>query len=85
MIIAAMPTPITAVLLSGKHGGDEQCAAGMLFVSTLLSLVTLPIWCMFYRKAGKAEKKFAGLRLFLLFLSGCLTFGENRNRLIERA
>ncbi|RGC75139.1 AEC family transporter [Coprococcus sp. AM25-15LB] len=47
VIIAAMPTPITAVLLSGKHGGDEQCAAGMLFVSTLLSLVTLPIWCMF--------------------------------------
>lgn len=47
VIIAAMPTPITAVLLSGKHGGDEQCAAGMLFVSTLLSLVTLPVWCMF--------------------------------------
>lgn len=46
VIIAAMPTSISTVLLSSKHGGDERCAAGMVFTTTLLSLVTLPLWCV---------------------------------------
>lgn len=47
VIMAGMPAPITTALLSAKYGGDEQYATGMIFMSTLLSLVTLPLWCLF--------------------------------------
>ena len=44
VIIAAMPAPITTALLSAKYGGDEKYATGMIFLSTIASLVTLPLW-----------------------------------------
>lgn len=47
VIMAGMPAPITTALLSAKYGGDEKYATGMIFLSTLLSLITLPIWCLF--------------------------------------
>lgn len=47
VIMAGMPAPITTALLSAKYGGDEQYATGMIFMSTLLSLITLPLWCLF--------------------------------------
>ena len=47
VIIAGMPAPITTALLSAKYGGDEKYATGMIFVSTIVSLFTLPIWCLF--------------------------------------
>ena len=47
VIIAAMPAPITTALLSAKYGGDEEYAAGMIFLTTVISLFTLPIWCAF--------------------------------------
>lgn len=47
VIMAGMPAPITTALLSAKYGGDEQYATGMIFLSTLLSLITLPLWCLF--------------------------------------
>ena len=47
VIMAGMPAPITTALLSAKYGGDEQYATGMIFLSTILSLLTLPIWCLF--------------------------------------
>mgnify|MGYP007004080979 CR=1 FL=1 len=40
---------------------------------------------VFIEKQGKQKKSLQDCDFFLLFLSGCLTFGENRNRLIERA
>lgn len=45
VIIAGMPAPITTALLSSKYGGDEGYATGMIFVTTILSLFTLPVWC----------------------------------------
>lgn len=45
VIIAGMPAPVTTALLSAKYGGDESYATGMIFVTTILSLVTLPVWC----------------------------------------
>lgn len=45
VILAGMPAPVTTALLSSKYGGDEEYAAGMIFVTTALSLITLPIWC----------------------------------------
>ena len=47
VIIAGMPAPITTALLSAKYGGDEKYATGMIFLSTITSLFTLPIWCLF--------------------------------------
>lgn len=47
VIMAGMPAPITTALLSAKYGGDEKYATGMIFLSTILSLFTLPIWCAF--------------------------------------
>ncbi len=45
VIIAGMPAPVTTALLSAKYNGDEKYATAMIFVTTLLSLVTLPVWC----------------------------------------
>ena len=45
VVIAAMPAPITTALLSSKYNGNEEYATAMIFVTTLLSLFTLPIWC----------------------------------------
>ncbi len=47
VIIAGMPAPITTALLSAKYGGDEKYATGMIFLSTIVSLFTLPVWCLF--------------------------------------
>ena len=46
VIIAGMPAPITTALLSAKYDGDETYATGMIFVTTIVSLLTLPIWCV---------------------------------------
>lgn len=45
VIIAGMPAPVTTALLSAKYDGDESYATGMIFVTTILSLFTLPAWC----------------------------------------
>ena len=45
VIIAGMPAPVTTALMSAKYNGDEGYATGMIFVTTVLSLVTLPVWC----------------------------------------
>ena len=45
VIIAGMPAPITTALLSSKYNGDEDYATGMIFLTTVLSLFTLPVWC----------------------------------------
>ena len=45
VIIAGMPTPVTTALLSAKYHGNEGYATGMIFVTTILSLFTLPVWC----------------------------------------
>lgn len=49
VIIAGMPAPITTALLSAKYDGDETYATGMIFVTTIVSLITLPIWCVALR------------------------------------
>ena len=46
VIMAGMPAPVTTALLSSKYHGDERYATGMIFLSTLMSLLTLPLWCL---------------------------------------
>jgi predicted permease len=42
-MLSAMPAATNTVLLCAKYNGDESTAACGLFVSTLLSLLTMPI------------------------------------------
>lgn len=44
VVIAGMPAPVTTALLSSKYDGDEEYATGMIFLTTILSLITLPVW-----------------------------------------
>lgn len=44
VIIAGMPAPVTTALLSSKYRADEAYATGMIFITTILSLLTLPVW-----------------------------------------
>ena len=43
VVISAMPAATNTVLICSKYNGDESTAASGLFVSTALSLVTLPV------------------------------------------
>lgn len=42
----AMPAPVTMAMLSQKYGINEQFSSQMIFLSTVLSMVTLPLWTM---------------------------------------
>lgn len=44
IIEAAMPAPSTMAMLAQKYDMDAQFASKMIFVSTLVSLFTLPLW-----------------------------------------
>lgn len=41
---SAMPAPVTMAILSQKYDVDEQFSSELIFLSTLLSMVTLPLW-----------------------------------------
>ena len=43
VVISAMPAATNTVLICSKYNGDESTAASGLFLSTTLSLITLPI------------------------------------------
>ncbi len=42
-VISAMPCATIAVMLSNEYGGDAQTASRYVFVSTILSVITIPI------------------------------------------
>lgn len=46
VILAAMPMGITTPILAEKYKCDAQYAAKCLAVSTILSLMTTPLWCL---------------------------------------
>ncbi|MBQ8974994.1 MAG: AEC family transporter, partial [Oscillospiraceae bacterium] len=41
-ILSAMPTATTATMLSMEYGGNEAAASKVIFMTTLLSIVTIP-------------------------------------------
>ena len=43
VLMAAMPAGSTTAMLAASYDGDAPFASGMIFVSTLLSMVTLPL------------------------------------------
>lgn len=49
VVIAAMPVAVNAPLLAQEYGGNALLASRLLFISTLLSLFTLPLVLMVLR------------------------------------
>ncbi|WP_409968862.1 AEC family transporter [Bengtsoniella intestinalis] len=46
VIMAAMPAGATTAIIASSEGGDVDFAVGCVTVSTLLSMIAIPIWCM---------------------------------------
>lgn len=49
MLFAAMPTASSAYILANRMGGDGALVAWMISISTLGSIVTLPLWLSLVR------------------------------------
>ena len=47
VVITGMPIGSTTAILAQKYGADAQCASKCVFISTLTSLVTVPILTLF--------------------------------------
>ncbi|HUW70636.1 MAG TPA: AEC family transporter [bacterium] len=43
VLVAAMPVAANTTILAGAYGGDEVTASGLVFISTTISLVTIPL------------------------------------------
>lgn len=43
VLIAAMPVAANTTILAGVYGGDEVSASGLVFISTILSLISIPL------------------------------------------
>lgn len=46
VVLAGMPAASVTAILASKYGGDEVFATSCVVFSTLLSMVTVPGWCM---------------------------------------
>lgn len=46
-VLTGMPAAATTAILAAQYGCDEKFAVKVVFMSTLLSMVTIPIICMF--------------------------------------
>ena len=46
VVLATMPAGGTTAILAAKYGGNAEFAAGCVTVSTLFSLVAIPLWCL---------------------------------------
>ena len=45
VILSAMPAASTSVVLAVKYGKDDRLATKIVVFSTVVSLITLPVWC----------------------------------------
>lgn len=45
-VLAAMPAGSTTALLAAKYNGDEGFASQCVVLTTILSMILLPVWCM---------------------------------------
>lgn len=46
VILSAMPAASTAAVMAAKYNTDEIFATKCVVLSTLLSMITVPIWCL---------------------------------------
>lgn len=47
VVLSGMPSASVTAVLAAKYGKDEVFATKCVVLSTLLSMVTLPLWCLF--------------------------------------
>lgn len=47
VVLAAMPAASTTAIIASKYKKDEKFATRCVVSTTLLSLVTVPVWCLF--------------------------------------
>ena len=46
VVLSGMPAASVTAILASKYGGDEQFDTSCVVFSTLLSMLTVPLWCM---------------------------------------
>lgn len=46
VILAAMPAGTTTAILAVKYNGDEEFATKCVVLTTLLSMILIPVWCL---------------------------------------
>lgn len=46
VVLAAMPAAGSTGIMSARYGADVKFAGSCITVSTILSMVTVPLWCM---------------------------------------
>ena len=47
VVLSGMPAASVTAVLAAKYGKDEVFATKCVVLSTLLSMITVPVWCMF--------------------------------------
>ncbi len=47
VLMAAMPTATNATMLSSLYGGNTELSAKLIFLSTVVSIVSMPLWGAF--------------------------------------
>jgi len=52
VLVASMPAAANAPILSEKYGGKGTLASQLVFVSTLFSLISIPLWSYFLLKGN---------------------------------
>lgn len=51
VVLAAMPAGTTTAILAVKYNGDEELATKCVVLTTLLSMIMVPIWCLVIQAA----------------------------------
>jgi len=46
VLLSGMPASTLSVMLTAKYGGDALFASRLVIFTTLVSLVTTPLWCI---------------------------------------
>lgn len=46
VVLTGMPAGATTAILASKYGCDEKVGVSIIFLSTVLSILTIPIWCL---------------------------------------
>lgn len=46
VVLAGMPAAVTTAMLAGQYGADEKFAVSLVFLSTVASMVTIPLLCL---------------------------------------
>lgn len=52
VVLAGMPAASVTAILAAKYGADAEFATKCVVFSTLLSMVTVPLWCIFLVSMG---------------------------------